>query len=120
MVQNFHLPPQGFGAGSQPEDDAALYMEMPQEMRTYAPHIPEAEGHNAAAGMALLGQIAEACQRVADGAAPESVDLSRLPEADRALIAEVLGEGEVSVRMRGIPAVAAQESVFAGVWCLQG
>ncbi|MEL6198145.1 MAG: hydrogenase expression/formation protein [Pseudomonadota bacterium] len=120
MVQNFHLPPQGFGAGSQPEDDAALYMEMPQEMRTYAPHIPEAEGHDAQAGMALLGQIAEACQRVADGAAPESFDLSRLPKADRALIAEVLGEGEVSVRMRGIPAVAAQESVFAGVWCLQG
>ena len=44
MVSNFHLPPTGFGPGSQPlgEEGAALeYLPMPQDMRAYSPHLPE-------------------------------------------------------------------------------
>ena len=40
----FHLPPLGFGPGSQPpadEDEALSYLALPQDMRTFAPHIPE-------------------------------------------------------------------------------
>ena len=40
----FHLPPIGFGPGSQPpgdEDEALSYLALPQDMRTFAPHIPE-------------------------------------------------------------------------------
>ncbi|MDJ1007428.1 MAG: hydrogenase expression/formation protein [Paracoccaceae bacterium] len=121
MVQNFHLPPAGFGPGSQSGADETLdYMEMPQGMRTYAPHLPEADATEAAAALALLDEIAAAAERVAAGGAAESFDLAGLQSRDRALLAEVMGEGEVSVKIRGIPAVAAQESVFAGVWVLNG
>ena len=46
MVSNFHLPPTGFGPGSQPlgeEGEALEYLPMPQDMRAYSPHLPEVE-----------------------------------------------------------------------------
>ncbi|WP_420569657.1 hydrogenase expression/formation protein [Thalassovita sp.] len=122
MVSNFHMPPMGYGPGSQPpeEDGKELeYMPMPQDMRSYSLHVPEVEG-DVSSGLDLLEQMSKACDRVARGGANEILDLSGLNKENRALIAETLGEGEVSVRMHGIPAVAAQESVFAGVWCLRG
>ena len=122
MVSNFHMPPMGYGPGSQPpeEDGKELeYMPMPQVMRSYSLHVPEVEG-DISAGLELLAQMSAACGRVAEGGVNERLDLSGLNAQNRALIAETLGEGEVSVRMHGIPAVAAQESVFAGVWSLRG
>jgi hydrogenase-1 operon protein HyaF len=122
MVSNFHMPPMGYGPGSQPpeEDGKELeYMPMPQDMRSYSLHVPEVEG-DISAGLDLLAQMSAACDRVARGGVNEILDLSGLSKENRALIAETLGEGEVSVRMHGIPAVAAQESVFAGVWSLRG
>lgn len=122
MVSNFHMPPMGYGPGSQPpeEDGKELeYMPMPQDMRSYSLHVPDVEG-DITAGLNLLAELSKACDRVARGGANERFDLSVLDKANRALIAETLGEGEVSVRMHGIPAVAAQESVFAGVWSLRG
>ena len=44
MVSNFHLPPAGFGPGSQPapEDGADLsYIDLPGSMNTYTPHVPD-------------------------------------------------------------------------------
>ncbi|MDF1803407.1 hydrogenase expression/formation protein [Thalassovita sp.] len=124
MVSNFHMPPTGYGPGSQPldEDDKALeYLPMPQDMRAYSTHIPEVEAVvELAPALALLAQMSAACARVAQGAANETLDLSNLDTANRALISETLGQGEVSVKMHGIPAIAAQESVFAGVWSLLG
>lgn len=120
MAQDFHLPPAGFGPGSQPQDDSADYMEMPQEMRTYAPHIPDLDGSEGAPALALLAEVAAAADRIARGAPAETFDLTPLDAASRALLSEVLGEGEVAMKLRGIPAVAAQESVFAGVWALKG
>ncbi|MDJ0857743.1 MAG: hydrogenase expression/formation protein [Dinoroseobacter sp.] len=120
MVQNFHLPPTGFGPGSQPEDETLEYMPLPQDMRTYAPHIPETESGVDADALDLLTKISDAAREVARGGGAVSFDLASLTPSARALIAEVMGEGEVSVRMRGIPAIAAQESVFAGVWRLSG
>ena len=44
MVSNFHLPPVGFGPGSQPEEGEELhYMQLPDGMRTYSTHLPEVE-----------------------------------------------------------------------------
>lgn len=124
MVSNFHLPPMGYGPGSQPaeEDGAELeYLQMPQDMRAYSAHIPYVEANEALSpALTLLAQMSAACTRVAEGGLNEVFDLSALDDANRALIAETLGQGEVSVKMHGIPAVAAQESVFAGVWSLRG
>ena len=124
MVQNFHMPPSGFGPGSQPssEDGVELeYMPLPSGMRTYSPRLPDL-GDRAGAGeaLALLARVADAAARVAVGGATESFDLTILDPANLALIAETLGQGEVSLKIRGKPAVAAQESVFAGVWVLTG
>lgn len=119
----FTLPPTGFGPGSQPlqADDALQYTSMPQGMRTYSQHTPEIDDlDRVPRGAALMRAVAAACARAAAGGEGESFDLAGLPPADRAFVVDVLGEGEVSIRIRGVPAVAVQESVFAGVWALKG
>jgi len=120
MVSPFSMPPTGFGPGSQPDPDGELqYMPMPSGMRTYAPHIPEAEDVAALAEtLAMLAEMAAACEVVAQGAAPVSFDLASLSPAARKVMADALGQGEVSMKIRGLPAVMVQESVFAGVWML--
>jgi hydrogenase-1 operon protein HyaF len=70
--------------------------------------------------MTLMRKVADAADASAAGAANQQFDLSTLNAENRALVAETMGEGEVAIRMHGIPAVAAQESVFAGVWVLHG
>ncbi|MCA0869535.1 hydrogenase expression/formation protein [Seohaeicola saemankumensis] len=123
MVSNFHLPPTGYGPGSQPSDEGAEleYMQLPQDMRAYTAHIPEVEFNPAlTAAMEVMGQIARAADSAARGGANTRFDLSGLNAENRALVAETMGHGEVSIRMHGIPAVAAQESVFAGIWSLKG
>ena len=123
MVSNFHLPPTGYGPGSQPEADGDTleYTPMPQDMRTYSPHLPEPEAVAGAQDtLALLEDISLACAEVAAGAPGRVFDLREMDAINRKVLAETLGHGEVSVRARGIPAIAAQESVFAGVWVLNG
>ena len=122
MVSPFTLPPTGFGPGSQPDPDGELqYMAMPSGMRTYSPHIPSAEDRAALAdATAVLAEMAAACDMVAQGAAPVSFDLAPLSEAARRVLADALGQGEVSMKIRGVPAIMVQESVFAGVWMLLG
>lgn len=123
MVSNFHLPPSGYGPGSQPSEDGEEleYMKLPQDMRAYTSHIPEVEFNPALApAMEVMTQIAAAADSAAKGGANTRFDLSILNAANRALVAETMGHGEVSIRMHGIPAVAAQESVFAGIWSLKG
>jgi hydrogenase-1 operon protein HyaF len=50
------------------------------------------------------------------GEAVEPIELGALGEADRLLVNQILGEGEVSAQVAGERSVQAQESVFAGVW----
>lgn len=120
MPNDFRLPPIGFGPGSQPDDDRLEYVPMPQDMRTYAPHIPETDERPDADALDLLSHVSQAARSVAKTGGTQQFDISALSTRARALVAEVMGEGEVSVRIHGIPAIAAQESVFAGVWMLQG
>lgn len=124
MTRDFRLPPTGFGPGSQATDNepALEYLSLPSDMRTYAPHLPmvEADDESFAPAMALLGDIADATEGVARGAQSATFDLGGLDEANRALVAETMGEGEVAMKLRGIPALAVQESVFAGIWSMTG
>jgi hydrogenase-1 operon protein HyaF len=121
-MANLHLPPVGFGPGSQPGEDGELeYMTLPSGMRTYSPHLPDvADVTSVAPALATLADVAAACDACARTGQTADFDLSRLEKASRALIAETLGQGEVSMKLRGNPAVMAQESVFAGVWLLAG
>ncbi|AMY68738.1 hydrogenase expression/formation protein [Frigidibacter mobilis] len=120
MVSPFTLPPTGFGPGSQPDPEGELqYLPMPSGMRTYSPHIPDAQDIAALAEtLAMLAEMAVACEVVAQGGAAVSFDLARLSPAARKVMADALGQGEVAMKIRGLPAVMVQESVFAGVWML--
>ena len=122
MVSPFTLPPAGFGPGSQPlPDDELQYLAMPSGMRVYEPHLPVADDPAALPeALAVLADLAAACAAVAEGAPPVEVDLARLSPAARRVVADALGQGEVSMKLRGVPAVMVQESVFAGVWMLAG
>lgn len=124
MPSDFTLPPVGFGPGSQPDpagEGAAEYMPMPQDMRTYMPSTPEVTDSTALPPvLALLDRVAEACQRVSQGGAAEMFDVATMPAGARRLLAETLSDGEVAAKIRTVPAIAAQESVFAGVWSLRG
>lgn len=124
MVSNFHLPPTGFGPGSQHLDEggAALeYLPMPQDMRAYSPHLPEVEvDERLTPALDLLREIGLAAEACAQDRVNRRFDLSGLDPANRALIAETMGAGEVAVKIHDIPAIAVQESVFAGVWGLKG
>ena len=122
-MSNFVMPPTGFGPGSQPlaEDDELQYTVMPQDMRTYSPHTPEIDDPTrVAAGTAIMHDIAKSCADCAVDAQSRSHDLSQLDKGNRAFMADTLGEGEVSLRIRGIPAIRAQESFFTGVWLMAG
>ena len=93
MIRDFQIPPTGFGPGSQPgdEDGSELeYMSLPQDMRTYAPSIPMVEADPALApALALMGRIADAADKVAEGGKGVAFDLSGLDPANRALVAEI-------------------------------
>ncbi|GAA0309825.1 hydrogenase expression/formation protein [Rhodovulum strictum] len=123
MVTSFLLPPTGFGPGAQPGEgeDAPSYLPMPSGMRVFEPRIPDITDADAAApAREVLARIARACAHSAETGAGASIVLSGMAPAARKLIAETLGQGEVSMKIRGIPSVAVQESVFAGVWQVLG
>ncbi|WP_186391200.1 MULTISPECIES: hydrogenase expression/formation protein [unclassified Pannonibacter] len=123
MSNGFLFPPAGFGPGSQPLDDEELsYMALPSGMRTYVPHLPEVgDPSQVTPALKTLADIAGACEIAATaGGERAEFDLSDMDPASRALMAETLGQGEVSMKLRGVPALMVQESVFAGVWMLAG
>lgn len=121
MVSSFHMPPIGFGPGSQPDEGEELsYMQLPAGMRTYSAHLPQVDDASAVSpALRTLADIASASAACAKGGMA-GFDLSRLDAANRALIAETMGQGEVAMKIRGIPALKVQESVFAGVWMVAG
>lgn len=121
MQSPFTLPPSGFGPGSQVTDDTLEYIALPSGMRTYTPHMPEIDNPaSVMPALAVLADVAHACDVVAKEGGRAQIDLSTLGAESRKLIAETMGHGEVSMKLRGVPAVAVQESVFAGLWILQG
>lgn len=122
MASPFTLPPTGFGPGSQPDPEGELqYMAMPSGMRTYSAHLPEVDDPACLAeALAFLAELAAACATAGQGGPGAEFDLAILTPAARRTVADALGQGEVSMKIRGIPALMVQESVFAGLWMLAG
>ena len=114
----------GAGPGSQPmeEDGAQLeYLQMPDGMATFTPPVmpepEEIEGCDAA--LSLLEAILAGLNAFDISTGGEAFDLSGLDAANRRLIDQVLGEGEVSIQFQDPDAIRIQESVLAGVWRVQ-
>lgn len=111
------------GPGSQQEAESLDYLPMPHAMRTYRPPIlPEPEAvRDLGQARAWLARLLDAVRRWRSGQPAFALDMSGLAEADRRLIDQVLGEGEVGARIDGESGtLSVQESVFAGVWRLRG
>ncbi len=114
----FTIPIMPIGPGSQPDEEPLAYMPMPRDMGTFQPPmLPEPEALAAHGGaLAVLQATLSALQQRVAGERPAPIELNGLGEADRALVNQVLGEGEVAAQVTGSPGLQAQESVFAGVW----
>jgi hydrogenase-1 operon protein HyaF len=119
----FPIPLVALGPGSQTEDETLDYIKMPQGMSTWQPpHLPEPEqlaGHDSV--RAVLHAVQGSLRQALAGEPPAPIGLDALDSASRALVNQVLGEGEVSVRVAAGGAadrscLDAQESVYAGVW----
>ncbi|MCK6424127.1 MAG: hydrogenase expression/formation protein [Burkholderiaceae bacterium] len=124
----FPIPVVALGAGSQADEDGLDYLSMPQGMATFqAPPLPEPEelaGHEPV--VQLLREVLARLQARLRGEAVAPVPLEGLSAADLTLLAQLLGEGEVSAQVLAEPGapgrrdlrarVRVQESVFAGVW----
>jgi hydrogenase-1 operon protein HyaF len=109
------------GPGSQSEDDTLDYIRLPSGMDVYRPpSLPEPEeigGHQGA--LRVLRQTLLALALAGQGQKVDPIPLNEIGDADRLLLNQVLGEGEVSAQVlaeEGRASVQAQESVFAGVW----
>jgi hydrogenase-1 operon protein HyaF len=109
------------GPGSQPaeEDDSGLeFIRLPQEMDRYcAPDLPEPETvAQLAAARTVMDWLQAALERYRVGDPPQVADISGLDAANRDLVNQILGEGEVSLQYNGSVQARMQESVLAGIW----
>ncbi len=109
------------GPGSQPDDDVALdVMPLPREMATFEmPRVPERVQPCALA--AASDELAGLLQNLRgwtfgpDAAGPR-LELHGIAPGVLDILGQVLGEGEVSIRIDGALPLRIQETVFAGLW----
>lgn len=115
------IPVRVIGPGSQPgevDGEALSYIDMPGDMWTYTP--PEMPEPDAVSGLDGARQAMTWLQDALNGygirPAPQLADLTALDAADRELVNQVLGEGEVAITYAGAVSARTQEAVLAGVW----
>ncbi|MDR2017120.1 MAG: hydrogenase expression/formation protein [Burkholderiales bacterium] len=104
------------------KDEALQYPEMPRGMSTFSmPHVPEdADTATMVAAQQLLQTFLDELNSWTFDArvAGPRLDLLGQPAAVLDVLNSVLGEGEVSAQVEGLPNhdVLVQESVFTGIW----
>ncbi len=122
-MKEFPIPVVAIGPGSQETDDDDFhYMEMPKEMSTFRmPGLPDPELARAAPeARSVLRWLAETTAAWPEIGGPSTLDVGGLDAANREILDQVLGEGEVSIIVSGGEYdLRIQESVFAGVWRLR-
>lgn len=120
-MKPFPIPVRAAGLSGNDDEEALAVLPLPRAMSTYAAPALDPPAPGTAAGTrAALDAICAALGRFAGGerdpADTLAVELAGLLAADRALLNQVLGEGEVAARVGGSPELQIQESVFAGIW----
>lgn len=121
MMDIGSIPVRVIGPGSQPgEDDGQVlsYIDMPSDMWSYRPPpLPEPDAvADLAAARETMRWLQQALARHAAAAAPQLADLTALDDENRALVNQILGEGEVAITVNGVVRARTQEAVLAGVW----
>ena len=119
-MKDFPIPVVAVGPGSQPEEDEALqYLPLPNAMMTFALPIGDVEADPAvlAAACAVVEELRERMQATPLGssAIPHIELVGKETDVVR-LLNQTMGEGEVSIAVRGSAQYRIQETVFAGVW----
>lgn len=120
-MKAFPIPVRMLGPGSQPaEEDALQILNMDREVGTFAmPQIPDsADDAHMAAARDLLAGFCDRLREWREGDGPE-LDLTHVPLGPLGMANQMLGEGEVSIRIRGPREVHIQETLFAGLWRVQ-
>ena len=120
-MKDFPVSVRMVGAGSQPvEDDDLQYLAMPREMATFhMPILPEtvAAAPLTAARDALAGLLREIERWDPDSTVVgPRLELDGIGADALEIINQMLGEGEVSIRIDGARGCLIQESVFTGLW----
>lgn len=120
-MKAFPIPVRSIGPGSQPADEVELdVMPMPRGMATFEmPRVPEqvpaAVLREAAEALRGFLQALQGWDPATQAHGPERA-LDGLSAAALTVCNEVLGEGEVAVRIDAESPLQMQESVFGGVW----
>jgi len=114
------VPIRVVGPGSQPDEEQLQYLAIPREMETFRmPEIPGAADCAAlSAAHAVLRRFADrfdAWEINARGPGPQ-LELDDVAPDALAVVNQMLGEGEVSIRVDGAQPLRVQETAFAGVW----
>jgi hydrogenase-1 operon protein HyaF len=120
-MKEFPIPVRTTGPGSQPVDgDELQYLALPREMSTFRmPIVPErVDAQPLAEARAALASLVQQMQRwnPADGPHGPRLELDGMSAAALTITNQMLGEGEVSVRVDGPRSFLIQESVFTGLW----
>jgi len=120
-MKTLAIPVRVVGPGSQSQDEEELqYLDVPREMDTFRmPIVPErADGRAVAQSRQLLQSLLAAMEAwdPESGTPGPQVSLDGIPAATVDITGEMLGEGEVSIRIDGSRTACIQESVFTGIW----
>lgn len=109
------------GPGSQPEEDELLFVGKPGDMSVFRPPIPRApaSAEALAGARAVLEDLVAAMAATDFAAATAGVSLLELPAPVVDEVNELLGQGEVSVLVRGGRTLRVQETAFPSVWRVQ-
>jgi hydrogenase-1 operon protein HyaF len=122
-MKPFPIPVRMLGPGSQPPEDEPLqYLQMDREVETFSmPDVPRSAdaAHMAGARDLLAGFHAALVAAPADASPLAELDLAALAAGPLSMVNQMLGEGEVAIRIRGTRDVDIQETIFAGVWRVQ-
>lgn len=113
------VPVRVVGAGSHVEEEELQYLDMPRDMRTFSmPDVPNsADAEALAAARDLLATFLTQLNRWSPGVGTNPrMDMTAVPAATLRVVNEMLGDGEVSIRVGGTRRFDIQESVFTGLW----
>ena len=118
-MKKFPLPVVNVGPGSQESPDGQpQYLEMPKEMSAFRmPSLPEPEvARGADAARQAIRWLYESASGWTAAAGNPRFDAGTLDAANREVVDQILGEGEVAILVGPEPGLRIQESVFAGIW----
>lgn len=119
-MKDFPISVVAVGPGSQPEEDEALqYMPLPGAMMTFALPVIENEAppELMAAACSIVERLRDGMQGTPLGSISiPTMELQAVDSEVVQLLNQTMGEGEVSIAVRGSGQYRIQETVFASVW----